>query len=60
MELTNAQRNALRDVALRAKEHLESIPQDTDGLVVSVVGGANRDALIPGETENEEDRKSVV
>jgi len=52
MELTNAQRNALRDVALRAKEHLESIPQDTDGLVVSVVGGANRDALIPGETEN--------
>ena len=55
MKLNADQRTALRRVAEKATAHTESISQDTDGLRVSVVGGATRDALIPGETENDLD-----
>lgn len=55
MNLTTDERTALRRVAEQALAHLESIPQDTDDLAASVVGGSNRDAFIPGETGNDLD-----
>jgi tRNA nucleotidyltransferase (CCA-adding enzyme) len=55
MNLTSQQRTALLSVGNRARTHIASIPQETDGLRVFVVGGAVRDALISGETEKDLD-----
>jgi len=49
------QEQNLRRVAQRGLEHVESIPQDTEDMTICIVGGAVRDALIPGAEENDLD-----
>jgi len=55
IHLSSWQEEKIQRVSEKALDHIQSIPQDTDGLDISVVGGACRDALIKGETENDLD-----